>query len=355
MTSRLTDRRSVYPADEIPHLWAHGVPAGREIRNQCRNLFAQGDTIFSYGQHFPMARRVETPGGIVFLVTTRTYSVTTSRHLSRTRYAVPLGALVFNIDPFADGKQGCGSSPAPLWVSLCRRVGGPVADWYQSKIDGWIDRAARPRIRAHTRERAIVQAEVLREEWVRIHETFRLRCAVDRVKVPASIDEVRERNAAALKRERAAEARREAERAAREAERAAIVEQYRPAMIDEWRATGRVAPREDDRLGSLSIADVVGYPILRVDGAYVRSSLGACVDVDAVRGFLRDSLPRLVSAARANPERRAGDPGAMVGDYRGVSVTRDGVAIGCHAFPWREVRAFAEHVGIPVDVSGVGD
>ena len=44
------------------------------------NFYFQGDTVFSYGSHFPIARHVETRRGSAVLFTTRDYSVTTSGH-----------------------------------------------------------------------------------------------------------------------------------------------------------------------------------------------------------------------------------------------------------------------------------
>jgi hypothetical protein len=48
------------------------------------NLFIEGDTIYSYGQHFPVATRL--PSG--FWVTDKKYSQSTSRHVSLVRQAI---------------------------------------------------------------------------------------------------------------------------------------------------------------------------------------------------------------------------------------------------------------------------
>ena len=69
--------RYVYPADMVAHLWAH--KAEKSARNG-GNFFFEGDTIFSYGAHFPIARHVKTRRGRAVLFTTRDYSVTTSGH-----------------------------------------------------------------------------------------------------------------------------------------------------------------------------------------------------------------------------------------------------------------------------------
>ena len=69
--------RHVYPVDMVAHLWAH--KAQDSARNG-GNFYFDGDTIYSYGSHFPIARHVETRRGRAVLFTTRDYSVTTSGH-----------------------------------------------------------------------------------------------------------------------------------------------------------------------------------------------------------------------------------------------------------------------------------
>lgn len=81
--------REVYPTDEIPHLWVHSKVTS--ARNGGRNnLFCDDDTIYSYGRHFPIARHVTRRGkGKAILFTTRSYSVTTARHVRLVRRAIP--------------------------------------------------------------------------------------------------------------------------------------------------------------------------------------------------------------------------------------------------------------------------
>jgi hypothetical protein len=66
--------RHVYSHDMVAHLWAHQSQDSARTANG--NFFFTGDTIYSYGHHFPIARHV---GGVV-LFTTRGYSVTTAGH-----------------------------------------------------------------------------------------------------------------------------------------------------------------------------------------------------------------------------------------------------------------------------------
>ena len=52
-------------------------------------MYFTGDTIYSYGPHFPIAKIFRAPNGEeVILFTTRTYSMTTTRHIAEVQRAV---------------------------------------------------------------------------------------------------------------------------------------------------------------------------------------------------------------------------------------------------------------------------
>jgi hypothetical protein len=93
-------KKEVFDTGEIPHLWAHKVQAN--ARNAQGNLYFDGDTIYSYGGHFPIARHVvdnptkKTPKSAV-LFTTRSYSNTTSGHISAVRSSIPRDLPVFHV------------------------------------------------------------------------------------------------------------------------------------------------------------------------------------------------------------------------------------------------------------------
>ena len=93
MTKRV---KHVHRYDMVAHLWAH--QSQDSARNPCRNFYFDGDTIYSYGSHFPIARHVETKRGRAVLFTTRNYSVTTSGHKSTVRCAIPSGVTVFHVE-----------------------------------------------------------------------------------------------------------------------------------------------------------------------------------------------------------------------------------------------------------------
>lgn len=90
---------------DVADRWAYG----RQDEGSRGNIFFRGATIYSYGEHFPMARRVVRTTGedrktVFILVTTRRYSPSTNRHQREVRNAISGGWIqaheVFN--PYAD-------------------------------------------------------------------------------------------------------------------------------------------------------------------------------------------------------------------------------------------------------------
>jgi hypothetical protein len=94
--------KKVVPSETVAHLWAHRAQS--EARNAQGNVYFEGDTIWSYGSHFPIARHVENKRGEhAILFTTRTHSITTAKHLSIVRRAIPPQVEVFGVSYPTDG------------------------------------------------------------------------------------------------------------------------------------------------------------------------------------------------------------------------------------------------------------
>lgn len=60
---------------EIAHLWVNKIQ--EEARNSNNNFYFDGDTIYSFGNHFPIATHYKD----VILFTTKSYSSTTAKHI----------------------------------------------------------------------------------------------------------------------------------------------------------------------------------------------------------------------------------------------------------------------------------
>lgn len=76
--------KKVLNTNDVAHFWADRTQ--EEGRNSGGNFYFKGDTIYSYGGHFPIAKHVTNERGErAVLFTTRSYSNTTAKHISKTR------------------------------------------------------------------------------------------------------------------------------------------------------------------------------------------------------------------------------------------------------------------------------
>jgi hypothetical protein len=72
---------------QIAHLWMNKKQD--HARDSRESFYFRGDTIYSYGSHFPIARHVRNSRGEdAVLMTTDTYSNTTAKHISMVRSAL---------------------------------------------------------------------------------------------------------------------------------------------------------------------------------------------------------------------------------------------------------------------------
>src|SRR5258708_2866708 len=76
-SSPITNRK-VFANGMVAHVWAQQT--NEEGRSNNGNFYFRGDTIFSYGHHFPIARFSVDKTVVWF--TNATYSVSTSGHVS---------------------------------------------------------------------------------------------------------------------------------------------------------------------------------------------------------------------------------------------------------------------------------
>ena len=65
---------------------ADRLRAGETARGKCASVWGRGDTVYSYGHHYPLLTRVQRPDGTTIIVcNTAGYSATTGRHISYAR------------------------------------------------------------------------------------------------------------------------------------------------------------------------------------------------------------------------------------------------------------------------------
>ena len=81
---------------EVCHFWANKIQFG----GKSGNMFFRDNTIFSYGEHFPIARH---DGLNTVLFTTKGYSPSTSKHVAYTRQAIPADKKIIYVRDVMDG------------------------------------------------------------------------------------------------------------------------------------------------------------------------------------------------------------------------------------------------------------
>jgi hypothetical protein len=88
---------------DIAHLWANQQQDS--ARNSAHNFYFNGNTIYSYGGHFPIAKHVELNGNDCILFTEKSYSNTTAKHISVVRQAANHLNLIYCLSPNATHEE----------------------------------------------------------------------------------------------------------------------------------------------------------------------------------------------------------------------------------------------------------
>jgi len=302
-------KKYVFDTGEIPHLWAHRTQD--EARNRQGNLYFTGDTIYSYGSHFPIARHVVSEAGErAVLFTTANYSVTTSSHCSVVRSAIPSRIPVFHVPIVCHGRYSGSDLTADDHADNLAH--------YALRIEKHVITSARARS-SYAKEWNHEHADRLRGEAFAY-------CAFFGLPVP-NIPEVPELNSEALTPIRKREAKRAAEKAEqtrRENEREAIRHSENMAK---WRA------------GEYHGGFPYGFPtMLRIVGDEVQTSLGARFPVSHAKRAL--SFVRNVRESQQAYVRNGHT--IHLGPYSIDRIEPDGtVKAGCHVVSWDEIERIA--------------
>lgn len=77
-------KRVFSSADQVLHLWANQSQSDA----RCKNVFFQGDSVWSYGYHYKLGKLHSVKGKTVALINSERYSATTAKHQSYARQAV---------------------------------------------------------------------------------------------------------------------------------------------------------------------------------------------------------------------------------------------------------------------------
>lgn len=313
----------------VYHNWAHQTPKSNgALEARAGNCSYSGEYAYSYAA--PIARRIPFGSEVVWLLTTRSYSVTTSKHVRYAWRAIPLGAgLVFDV-PRLDVENAdahvenlrCFSKQVTETLEKARRA---------RKLGPWL----------------LERANSLRESWERYCRVFGLDFDCD---LPAELSPERiAETIAQVEWSRVAPAAdslgltREAFGAMSKVERErvtltakALAHESNPESdsLRSWRAGSSVLPgsSEFDAM-RYSAGDLIDS---------VQTARGVSVPVCSVR----EALPAALRACESMPLGSESAPGS-VGGYV-MRIGRGYVRVGCHTFTLAELRRLARELPSPV-------
>ena len=298
--------KNVYTNRELPHLWAHKTQDSARTSNG--NIFFRNGTIYSYGEHFPIAKHYTSKAGVDFILfTVLDYSVTTSGHKSRVRQAIPENAVVLYVD-HVDGRYNSEPDHAANLQGLAERVARHSA------------KAARAR-KAYSVSWELGRAQANHDWFEQYCNLFKIP-KKDRPKLP----EVPEADSEKMEALRVKEAKASAAKAATEKRKRAQRLIELQADIRAWQAGERNSLPWD------------APAVIRIEGDEVVTSKGARVPVShAKRGlrFVREVV-------KSGQEYRRNGHTFHLGHYSIDRIETDGTLhAGCHVIAYAEIERIA--------------
>jgi hypothetical protein len=310
--------RHVYPTSELCHVWAHD--SSLDLRNSNGNVYSIGDTIYSYGSHFPMATKVigrkdKFSSGVVFLINPNSYSSTTSSHQGAVRSA-------------CTGNGDVISLPVSLWPSVTWRTSGKnIREHFNHQIKIAMCDANNNRMGYWRRNNAVESAYALAEDYRKLHNLFAFRVRRELLAIsPPDLSEVKAR-----------QDERDAIRNKRYEEQAKLWSETQKKLaaereLKEIELRSNVLQRMKAWREGKSVATDYFPPgeLLRVKDKYVETTMHARVEVCDVIRFIRFDLPKVKSKLGLRHD-------VSCGPYHGAIATDSELIIGCHHFKWEEV------------------
>jgi len=287
--------RTVFSShNECAHIWA----SQSQYEGRASRVFFEGEIIYSYGRHFPVARFAPEYGDIV-LFNDRGYSNSTAKHKSVIRAAIPAQYRVIYCD------------------DPTRPVNHNLGIW-EDKVNYLREKFAE-NTRKPTRARLAL-------EIASFTNAARAYCDALKIDAPAftcsTTDEDDAREYGAI-----AERKRNASREARRIKQDRIRKLEAAERFALWQAGENVYS------GGFEL-----YPTtLRIKGEQIETSRGAKIPVD-------DALkiyPLLERTKRGGGKLEGGLHNINLGSYRFNSFDGDTLIVGCHSIAWDQIEKMA--------------
>lgn len=300
----------VFDVEEVAHLWAHRKAA--EGRNRTGNFYFTGDTIYSYGSHFPIAKLVRRGNKDIVLFTTREFSNMTTQHKYKVLRACSHLQVIKVPDVHANSRQ--------------------ILAYHKDTCNELLT-AARKRRSGCVMNDDLVQVERVIESFNLYAKLFGL---VARMAKPKDWKELWTRSLE-LKSTFETQSQERLKKKAEERERIAkLLQQEFDKVLPEWEA-GRLTTHQLPRHEEI---------YLRKRKNFIETSRGALFPFDSGRVVFE-----LIMTARNNRsvindvdyQKPAGD---NIRHYAIEQIDADGaVHSGCHHIKWPQIERFARRIG----------
>lgn len=264
----------------VAHAWAHGRDEAR-----ANNVFCSNGIIYSYGYHFPIARRVNSG---LYLFTTRSYSVSTAKHKSIVRSAIPMDAKVFEVDNvLAQTEAEHAQNMASVLAEYDRLIGKSERAWkykYQ-----WLCHAYELYINAQN-----------------YASYAQIECTITQ---PVTSEQLKQAKTEALEKQRL-EQKRKLEKA--------------KEAIEKWKAGENV-----------SVPYTLNQQFLRLKNGFLETSLGVKINLETERKQLENLY---LHAKASNTTESTIRPNTYIGEFKYTLIEQGNVTIGCHYITWPEIE-----------------
>ena len=283
--------------NEVAHIWA----SQSQAEGRAGNLFFKGDTVYSYGGHFPVARFAPEFGDIV-LFTDRGYSSSTGRHKGFIRAAIP----------------------STYTVIFCDDPSRPPSH----NLDIWANRAERLRADFAAKKNKQGRAKLANEIFANGRAAIAY-CDALKIDAPgftcSTTDEDDSREYGAI--------------AAREREAKATIRRAdyeKAAALDASERLTLWLTGESVNTNGFEFSDT----LLRIKGEQIETTRGAKIPVsDALKIY-----PLLDRAKRTGGKIEAGLHNINLGAYRFNSFDGNTLIVGCHSIAWAQIEKMAQEL-----------
>lgn len=313
--------RTVFNNSELPHIWVHGNQDYG--RNSNSSFYFRGNTIYSYGSHFPIAVKLKNKKGKqAFLFTTRHYGVTTAKHKNETWSSIRGNGEIFDV-PLSSNCRNV----EELHTFVCAYFKSQINEWYKEAQSG-------SKIKRYDRLQTMLKFQ---EEAIKYSKFFNLGLH-NSFKLPVNKEDLEDLLRVSKVHKDKHDAQVEARRAVKRAEREAWWNQYQEdqRLRREQEEADKLLKLDEKianwRSGKYANLPYDLSPMLRIKGDQVQTSKGAIFPLEAARR----AIPYIKSVMDSGLDQEVS---FRLGTYKIDKIYADGtVKAGCHTVKWEEIQ-----------------